>query len=468
MLKKICLILLGCLALFFVGYRLTESPPTWMDEGIIIQSARSVAQNGVFGLPEAPGQFVTGSFLTTGYPVVYPIALVFKLAGVGLFQARLVMAAYILLLLVLVYFLALKINGNNWFSLTTLALLVTFAPLYGQGRNVLGEVPGIFFMLVSIWCWYWLADRPSKWLASLAGVSLGLALVTKPTFLPLLPAGILTIALFIYRRQLSWAQSIWTMIGAIIPLIIFYFAQLSSESFAQILAFYSNPHAVSLVEIIKANIYRLTTELESVYCLLLLLVWWSSLVGRWYLKQSVKSAEIGAALASSFLMLAYLQTVGYYRYFLAPEILGLIYLPSSLKWWCEQFSSLIVRRVMLIGLFILIVFQFNQSVFYSWVAKHYASQRAASLTTYFKQPEHQQTYFLYQAPVAATFLGNKDYYQYLLITPKVIIGGEWQNNPPADVSVVLPQDLDLNNLAWAEDYETVDLVDQFRILEPKY
>lgn len=468
MLKKVCLILLISLALFFTGYRLTESPPTWMDEGIIIQSARSVALDGVFGLPEAPGQFATGSFLTTGYPVVYPLALSFKLFGVGLLQARLVMAAFILLLLITAYLLAVKISGYNWLSLATLALLVTFAPLYGQGRNVLGEVPGIFFILALILIWYRLEDKSIKWLALLAGILLGLAVTTKPTFLPLLPAGLMVLGLLIYRRQISWQDSIWATVGGVVPLIVFYVAQLSGESLGDVLAFYSSPHAVPIAELIFTNLKRLVSELEPVYVLLLLLLWWSSIIGRWYLKQNVKSAEIGAGLISLLLMTSYLQTVGYYRYFLAPQILGLVFLPQALNWWSEQIRWLRARYLVGVVLVALIVFQLNQNLFYSWTAQHYNSGRTAALEAYFKQPEHKQTYFLYQAPAIATFLGTKDYYQYLAITPKVIIGSRWQNNPPPNILVILPQDINLATLNWSSDYKLVDTIDQFKVLVPKF
>ena len=99
--------LIGILAavFFFATYQLAESPHTWYDEGAIIQRAINFLHYGTMHYQMAPGQFSSAVFDSTGYPVIYPISLAFKYFSIGLLQARAVMAVFILLLVLTVYFL---------------------------------------------------------------------------------------------------------------------------------------------------------------------------------------------------------------------------------------------------------------------------------------------------------------------------------------------------------------------------
>jgi hypothetical protein len=55
-----------------------------MDEGIIIETARNLASHGIPGLRISPTEIVSGGYVTTSYPVTYPISLLFKKYGVNL------------------------------------------------------------------------------------------------------------------------------------------------------------------------------------------------------------------------------------------------------------------------------------------------------------------------------------------------------------------------------------------------
>src|SRR3989344_6541436 len=81
---------------FAAAYRLTESPATWYDEGYLLQSSKNLALYGKQGLQTAPGVFASTATVSSGFPILAPVALSFKLFGIGLLQARLVMVLYIL------------------------------------------------------------------------------------------------------------------------------------------------------------------------------------------------------------------------------------------------------------------------------------------------------------------------------------------------------------------------------------
>jgi len=152
-------------ATFLSVYKLTESPPTWMDEGIKINSARVWSETGHAGLQIAPGIDSSANILTTDYPVIAPIALTFKLFGVGLLQARSVMVAYLILFFLLAFtlirrYLIIKSDKNaKLLSLCAFALIISFAPIYGDGKNVLGELPGLVFLMAFLFFAYTVSDR---------------------------------------------------------------------------------------------------------------------------------------------------------------------------------------------------------------------------------------------------------------------------------------------------------------------
>ena len=56
----IILLLIGSLWLFWFSFsNLTETPPTWMDEGIIIQTARNFSNSGIAGIRVDPQNIVS-------------------------------------------------------------------------------------------------------------------------------------------------------------------------------------------------------------------------------------------------------------------------------------------------------------------------------------------------------------------------------------------------------------------------
>ena len=175
-LEILLIIVLFSLGAFFTFYKLSESPPTWMDEGLITQTSRNLAMQGRYAIQTAPGEFISPGIISTSYPVTFPIALSYELFGVGILQGRIVMAFYILFFFALAYLLIRKHYGVK-VALLSLSLLVTFGPVYGHGKNVLGEVPGLAWLLFGLL----LFDR--WW----AGFLFGLCLVTKPIFILLLP-----------------------------------------------------------------------------------------------------------------------------------------------------------------------------------------------------------------------------------------------------------------------------------------
>ncbi|MBU6430871.1 MAG: glycosyltransferase family 39 protein [Patescibacteria group bacterium] len=421
-------------AIFFSAYKLTESPPVWMDEGVIIQTAKNLAEKAVYGLQVAPNKFVSSGFVTTSYPVIYPIALSFKIFGVGIFQARIVMVIFLLAFLLAAYLLIKKEYGLA-VAFFSLALIVSFAPVYGHGKNVLGEIPGLFLLLSSL---LFIRKTESEDLNHrkiiyyvAAGVFAGLAMATKPVFLDLLSFSLIT-GFLIARPNNFFGKRFYVFAGmAIAPLLIFILVHFSGDKFSSIVSnYYGNPDHHPLLPTIKENSLKFFKEFQLVYFALALFAWSASMYLRRTAKSKISFAEIIAFIFSIANFFAFFATLGANRYFFPGQILSIVYLPPSLFYLCESASSRLkinrraIRFLPYLLLSILILFQFYQTIFHSWVADNYGSKRSADLKEFFSVLPANKIVMFYDIPEAVLFYSGDDYYQYMRFAESVQIGKE--------------------------------------------
>src|SRR3989344_547701 len=133
--QKYIILFLILISLFLTFFRFTSTPKVWIDEGVFTEAARNLEVYGRIGIQTEPGKIFELKVwvLSTSYPVIFPVALSLKLFGIGLWQARLPMVLYILLFLLFSYLFVRKKYGHYPAFISTL-LLLSFSPLYGNGR----------------------------------------------------------------------------------------------------------------------------------------------------------------------------------------------------------------------------------------------------------------------------------------------------------------------------------------------
>lgn len=420
-------------------YKITESPPTWYDEGLVIQPAINLAKYGSLSVQFAPGDSSSAWFISTGFPVIYPISLMFKWLGVGLMAARLVMVFYIILLVLVFYWLAKKLVGI-FYALFSMALVATFAPLYGNGKNVLGEVPGLFFLLAALL----FLTKIQKTETSqprllyryyiLAGAAIGLSIASKPIFLLLLPA--LALAFIVKRRQLYWNWSLLFIFTAAVltPILLWLTTQFDGgRSLVPILSYYSNPYGVSDIwRTVGINARRFVLEASPLYLSFMILVWVGAIAIRIRRRITLSFIEVVSAFFTLLILLAYLRTAGWYRYFFPAQIMAFLYFPCSLvllaeyplKRFAKAGTYITSKHLAILILFSLIVFQAYQAGFNSWVADSYDSNRTQILSGFFGRWTGNQSVFIYNSPELVLFLPTSNYYQYLALTDSFILGQE--------------------------------------------
>ena len=407
-------------------YRLSENPPTWLDEGTITQVSINLAGSGTYGLQTAPGHFVSADFLTTSFPVFYPIALSFLLFGTTILNARVVMVLFMGLSCVLSYLLIrmLATERKRELSILSLYLLVTFAPLYGHGKNVLGEVPGLMFFVASLFVFYLAEKYPDLWLWALSGTLAGLSMATKPIYLLIIAPSALLV-LLIQRKRLSRKSIGAYAAGAAVVLLVWFFIHVRSIAVLKEILFASNTNNVALSTRLFENGLQFVTQLQPLYFLGLLALWWGSLLFRKWRGIEISSVELFAGIFSAVNFFLYLASRGFYRYFFPAEALALIFLPIALynvpvkHQYRKVFLSICVAFVIL-----LIVFQAYRTFFHSWISEFRSSTRSALLSEHLRDIPENKTVFFYNVPEAVIFLPHTNYYQYLRFGDNSIRGQE--------------------------------------------
>lgn len=335
-------LLFVCAVLLFVWLyslpTLTTKPAYWYDEAINVELAHNFAEFGTLDLVVAPNTFSgKGATVgTTGYPITVPLAGFFKLFGFGLAQARVYMLLWMSALLVAFFSIAKKLWGPLVAYGGTL-LLSSFAPFYGNGRSVMGEIPGFLFFLLSFF-----ALERRKW--CLSGILLGLSVICKPSvFIFLIPA----YALVLLCKREMWRNKLIALVRlsigsflALVPWLIIYTDERARGGLAQnILAHFKNPYAeagASVLQNIWHNLPTLLTSTTLIYMWLMLAGAVAALLSE---REHLRTHRTLLILCAGYLPLAllqYLRSFGYLRYLIAFEflvfILFLIALPALVRY----------------------------------------------------------------------------------------------------------------------------------------
>lgn len=466
-LHSILLVFLFAVAIFFATYNLKESPPVWYDEGFFVQSAANLATHGQMGLRLAPSTIEPPSkLITVGYPLIYPLALGFKVFGVNITTARSLMVLFLLMFMLASYVLARRLFGKN-VALGTLALLVTLPTLYGNGKSVLGEVPGLTYLVLFLICFVQARSSITKkyaWLIT-ASIFAGLCVATKPTFLLLLPA--VAVGAFIeWRRSTFNLKELSTVaITGLIPIVYWIVTQFrTGDSFYTIFTEYSNPYQIqNMLHTILVNIGHLFTDIGPLYLTVMMSVWIFALWIRHQSRERVPAEEFIVMVFSVLTIVSYLRTAGWYRYLFEAQALALVFFPGALfvttgfiseklMGSIKKFTQYIpdTKNLSVAVIVVLTVLGAYQVRFNSFVAESYGGNKTAFLEDYFANVPATTSYFFYDVPEVAFFDTSTNYYQY--ISPSGWPIGEEQL---AVIEKGVPDNIILKPQAYADMKDTL-------------
>ena len=335
---------------------LTTKPAIWYDEGINIELARNFSEFGKLDLIVEPLTF-SGRGVnigSTGYPVTVPLAWFFKAFGFGLAQARVYMLLWMnIFLACLFYFL--KKTWDTRTALIILLLVASFPSFYANGRSVMGEIPGITFILLTL-IWYF---REKSDLV--AGVFLGLAVISKPSvYLFFVPALIL---LFFFKKEDFFKKIIRLGLGAFMPLLAW--AVIYPEIFSSLSAWqdlgshFVNPYAAEEFTVIgniqnnlASFLYSPTLIYFSLFAAVIML---AGFLNRDFYKEN-RAVFALFGFYSLFQLFFFLKSLGYFRYLIAVQLFIFALLVPSVKVLTERlFFQKIYARFLFAAFFASVV-----------------------------------------------------------------------------------------------------------------
>ncbi len=390
--NKIIIILLFIILAVFSTWHLSASPATWFDEGINLGIIKSLVSDGVFSLGTAPGEYVeTRQFLiTSNYPALLPSALSVKIFGNTILAARYPMVVFLFLFTISAYFLVKKMYGIT-LAIMSVALIISFTPFYGNGKNLLGEIPGLFYFLAALillelcpkktnrehFCGFGSEqarffrkaknceastlssgagrNEESKNTARVvfnrhlffAGLFIGLSAATKPFFL-IVPASVFIAEIIYGWRDLNNLCKRLFLIaaGALSPMIFWLYTILSEYSAGGLISafgYYSNSYASqNLIELILQNIVRFFKESTPIHFTVLFSAFILFLIIKKIKKEKVQETESILFIFTIFTLIFYLKTPGWYRYFFPAHLLLFLTFPASITYILKNIEKKLV------------------------------------------------------------------------------------------------------------------------------
>src|SRR5262249_37166813 len=134
---------------------LGDVPRTWFDEGSHLHVPKTLVQTGHYADRSSEGFRAFGPTVGVGPTVMLPIAAVFKVAGMSLLRARLVVAVYALIALAAFATLSYRLAGRRIALIaTTLLLAAPAVDFVATGRQILGEIPAFAYLLCGLLVWF--------------------------------------------------------------------------------------------------------------------------------------------------------------------------------------------------------------------------------------------------------------------------------------------------------------------------
>ena len=234
----IALLGLGTLALGL--YHLTAYPAPWFDEGWYLHIARNLARFGQYAVLSSEGFRYDDTALAVAPTLYLPIALVFRLAGVGLLQARLVMVLYLLATVVAFYLTARRLYGYPVAAAAAYLFLLQaeddpFTATLYMGRQAMGEIPALLFFLLGTLAFLKALEPPSRSPQTsrerplplsvlVSGFLFGLAMVTKLQYVFFIPPALLLTALVahLFLRRPLWRPALLALTAGLLTLAAWY------------------------------------------------------------------------------------------------------------------------------------------------------------------------------------------------------------------------------------------------------
>jgi 4-amino-4-deoxy-L-arabinose transferase-like glycosyltransferase len=176
-------LLLLAISLPALTLRLATYPPIWFDEGYRTNAARTLAERGVYGTYTAGQYLPFDAGMSSGPIEIISIVLSFRLLGTGVAKARLINVLFTLLALFSLYGISIYLYRRTA-GLFVTPVLLAFPPIQRVsflliGRQALSEAPALAMITLGLLLWFLSWEKAHWGWRMLAGLALGLGLLSK-------------------------------------------------------------------------------------------------------------------------------------------------------------------------------------------------------------------------------------------------------------------------------------------------
>lgn len=396
----------------FSATTLTTKPAVWYDEGINIELARNFSEFGKLDLIVEPMTFSGrgANIGSTGYPITIPLAIFFKVVGFGIAQARIYMLFWMVFFVFSLFYFVKK-EWSSHIAILVVLMVVTFAPFYGNGRSVMGEIPGFTFILLTL-IWYLHKKNIFG-----AGIFLGLAVISKPSvYIYFIPVFLI---LFLLNRK-NFLNNIFRLgIGSFVSffvwLLIYLDVVFSLQTWQRLIAHFSNPYrqeGLSSLINIKNNLASFFDSATLIYFTFFILIITLAIYFRREHYKTHRNFFLIFIFYLPFSVFHYFKSLGYLRYLIASQFLIFILLVPSTFVIINRFLPRQYIRTVKIFCFLILI---SVQTFHLFTgAKLFYSAKPQKTVQYVEENYNDKTIGIINVPPIASLISPKKKFQYLL------------------------------------------------------
>lgn len=390
-------------ALFFVYRELGTFPRAWLDEGLFIMTAKNLALGHGYAIPLLDHLWYYPYFLAIGPAVILPSALSIKLFGISVAAARFPMTLYILGTAVAMYMFT-RDTEDRRAARWTVALLVTLSAFVNTGKPVLGEIPAFFFLLLGLLMMERVRHPVKRGVVS--GILFGIAVMTKFTFVLILPA--LGIAWIVAIGKRQWREAASLAVAGALALVVYLpwrwleIIHTPAGSLTEEVAkFVFGGGNLPVLNVLRNNpdiLLRLPFIAFFVMFALGMAGLWSARI------HATRSSRIAITVTVILFILFFLNSYGWYRHLLPAHLLLLPFVPAGMMRLTRRWEIATV----LLGTVVL-----TQAI---WQLTHQGSGRATALmeTVRIVREEYTDTDLLIEEPEVFAQLPDNPHWLYYI------------------------------------------------------
>jgi 4-amino-4-deoxy-L-arabinose transferase-like glycosyltransferase len=343
---------LVAVALPLLLFRLGTFPAIWFDEGYKLNAARVLAQRGMYASYTVNGYIPFDPGISSGPLDVAAVALSLKLLGQNVVAARLPSVVFSLIAVLGLYAIGTFIYGQRAGFIAALVALA--APPLGDinllilGRQTLGEPAALALMLVGLWLWFKSWESRSWRDTILAGVVIGVGMLSKNQIaIPLVPALFLIGAARWWKYRTDLVK-IFLPLGLVLTIFVLWMGVGALSTPPEIRA----ENSALTMDAIRSNLITdlFGRNLNGAATVIVGLMAMSAALGAWTLRRNWKGTPADWALATITVFVAVyavwfaLLSIGWPRYAYAGLVVAMLPLGKAVwdifTWLAKRVSFL--------------------------------------------------------------------------------------------------------------------------------